>query len=557
MPDRSKVLLLTLPALLAATIATAPTSAQEPAEAPGSEGSAVAGAPGADLEQRVRRLEELNRRLLEQYESVLQRERERDRRYRELEEKYLGLLDRVEDAEVIPAAASVLPSAEKPGPDRERGRGPMFAETFELIGPGRAYPSFAEGREPPLLGRMGEGFELVTPDREFSLGVRVLNQVDFKDFIPNDLDPAISGLYLPRTRFYFSGRLTRPVEYEVSFQRSVEGVLDLLDGFVNFAIDEGFQIKFGRSIVPYSFDWYDHLEPYFITPERSLFPLNLGLSRQAGLMAWGYLGEGRLEYAVGGFSGGSIGIADDNTTRDAVGYLNWRPFLHTDRFPALRFLNLGGSMAGGRSVRPESERPIPFRTSIQSTENSREAAAASITFFDFEEDVRQLGSRFQGALHLAYYGGGWSIESEVQAGRFQYARLGTPIRPEVPVVGYHVTAAYFLTGEEIPDRTTIIPLRPFDPAHGLFGPGAVEAFARISQLHLGEEVFAFELANPADWTRNTYLTDIGFNWYLNRFVKFYVDWQHANFGSPVLVNEADGTRSRHNDLFWVRCQIWF
>ncbi|MEO1994698.1 MAG: hypothetical protein ABGZ17_05425, partial [Planctomycetaceae bacterium] len=40
----------------------------------------------------------------------------------------------------------------------------------------------------------------------------------------------------------------------------------------------------------------------------------------------------------------------------------------------------GGSIAGGRTVRPEEEAPIPLRTSIQSTENSREAAAASISF---------------------------------------------------------------------------------------------------------------------------------------------------------------------------------
>ena len=510
-----------------------------------------------DLGDRVRRLEEMNLRLMQQYESVLDREAERERRYQDLEEKYNGLLDQL-DVEVKPAAASILPSAIKPDPLRERGgRDTEGARAFEILGPGRDYPDFLPGEEPLLIGKLGEGFELITPDEEFSLGVRVLNQVDFKNFAPNDLSPAISGLYLPRTRFYFAGRLTRPIEYEVSFQRSVEGVVDLLDGFVNFNFDEGFQIKFGRAIVPYSFDWYDHLEPYFITPERSLFPLNFGLSRQAGLTAWGYLGEGRLEYAVGGYAGGSIGIADDNSTRDAVGYVNWRPFLLSERYPRLRYLNVGGSIAGGQAVRPESEPPTPLRTSIQSTENSREAAAASITFLDYEEDVRALGDRFQGALHMAYYGGGWSIESEVQAGQFQFARIGMPERPRVPVIGYHVTASYFLTGEEVPDRTTIIPLRPFAPRFGQYGPGSIEAFARISQMHVGSEVFTFDLANEDNWTRDIALTDVGFNWYPNRFVKFYLDWQHSAFGSPVLVNDLSGTRRLSNDLFWIRCQIWF
>jgi phosphate-selective porin OprO/OprP len=537
---------------------TRAAAAQDAPEVPSAPDRAGDEADAGDLAGRVERLEELNRRLLEQYDAVLNREAEREQRYQELERQYRGLLDRLDeptDDHVRPAEASVLRSAEEPDPLADQGEGTGLDRV--IVGPGRAFPIFAPGTEPRLLGKVGEGFELFTPDEELSLGVRVLNQVDFKAFAPGDLDPATSGLYLPRTRFYLAGHLTRPIEYEVSFQRSLEGVLDLLDGFVNFRFNEGFQIKFGRSIVPYSFDWYDHLEPYFITPERSLYPLNFGLSRQAGLMGWGYLRDGRLEYAVGGFSGGMLGIADINATREAVGYLNWRPFLTSERFPRLRYLNLGGSLAGGLTVRHDQERPMPLRTSIQATENSREASAASINFLDFEEDVRSFGERFQGALHLAYYGGGWSFESEVQAGQYQYEKLGSSLRATVPVVGYHVTAARFLTGEEPHARTTIVPLRPFSPTRGLYGPGALEVFARISQLQLGSEVFEYDLANEHLWTREVVMTDIGFNWYANRYLKFYFDWQRSAFGSPVLLNERDGTLRRSSDLFWIRCQIWF
>jgi phosphate-selective porin OprO and OprP len=30
------------------------------------------------------------------------------------------------------------------------------------------------------------------------------------------------------------------------------------------------------------------------------------------------------------------------------------------------------------------------------------------------------------------------------------------------------------------------------------------------------------------------MVDVGFNWYLNKFVKVYFDWDHAIFGTPVL-----------------------
>ena len=75
-------------------------------------------------------------------------------------------------------------------------------------------------------------------------------------------------------------------------------------------------------LVPYSYDWFDHLEQYFIAPERALFPLNFGLSRQAGLMAWGTAWDDRLDWAFGGFNGHLTGLADNNPNQEAVGYFN-------------------------------------------------------------------------------------------------------------------------------------------------------------------------------------------------------------------------------------------
>ena len=44
---------------------------------------------------------------------------------------------------------------------------------------------------------------------------------------------------------------------------------------------------------------------------------------------------------------------------------------------------------------------------------------------------------------------------------------------------------------------------------------------------------------------------------LNRWIKFYLDWQHAAYGSPVLINEPRQIFSRRSDLFWLRCQVYF
>ncbi|MGE3821520.1 MAG: OprO/OprP family phosphate-selective porin [Isosphaeraceae bacterium] len=496
------------------------------------------------VEERLRALEAMNHRLLLQYEEIQRRESEGRRiaeeRYQDLERRYLELQGRIERPEAAPESTGPTPHT----PTTGWGEGPV--------------ESTEERPEPRALLHtyFDDGFVIGSPDDELTLGFRVLDQTDFKVFMPNDMLPARSGLYIPRVRVYFEGRLTKPFEYEVSLQRSVEGVWDLLDANLDMGSSDAFKIQFGRMLVPYSYDWYDHLEQYFITPERGLFPLNFGLSRAAGLLAHGYLFEDRLQYAIGGFDGRLSGLADNNTARDAVAYLNTRPFLTSERFPALRYLNLGGSIFGGSQALPET--PLPLRTSLQSSENDEAARAASATFLEFEPDVAALGTRSALALHLAWYYRRLSMEAEWQSGRLQYGwPHEPPARFTVPVTGYHATLGYFLTGEQVEGRGTVKPLRPFDLRRGRFGLGAIELFARYSQLDLGDVVFEAELANAAESTRHVDMVDVGFNWYPNQFVKFYVDWQLPYFGSPVLVNPVTDVYSRSAALFWLRCQIYF
>src|SRR5262249_46303666 len=160
-------------------------------------------------------------------------------------------------------------------PRQRPARGPPAPRTSG----GPAHPT----PELRLRARFADGFQLGSEDDEFDLRFHVLDQTDFKLFTPNDRTFGKTGLYVPRVRVYFEGRLTRFWEYEVSLQRSLDGNWDLLDGTLNLRLSESFQVKFGRCLVPYSYDWFDHLEQYFIAPERALFPLNFGLSRQAGL----------------------------------------------------------------------------------------------------------------------------------------------------------------------------------------------------------------------------------------------------------------------------------
>lgn len=405
----------------------------------------------------------------------------------------------------------------------------------------------------PLRAVFDDGFTLKSADDQFQLRIRTLTQIDGKGFSPTDQEPARSGIYIPRFRVYFEGQLTDVFEYELSLQRSVEGAFDVLDANVNFVRSEQFQVRAGRAIVPYSFAWYDHLEQYYITPERGLFALNFGLARQAGVFAHGKLNDQQLQYAIGGTFGQLSGLADTNTTRDGVGYLNAKPFLHTDRYSWLRYLNVGGSLALGQQA---YESPLlPLRTSIQTSENDEAAQAASSIFLEYKDDVVAKGARMQGALHASLYSGPYSLEAECYAARFGVAPSPAASAVGLPIFGYDVTVARFLTGESVQNRKTVAPLRPI--RRDTAGWGAFEVFGRYSQLRLGSQVFSAGLANPNDWTNNIGITDIGCNWYLSQYVRVTLDWQHSFYATPVLLNEQADLRSKSNDLYWLRCQLYF
>jgi phosphate-selective porin OprO/OprP len=405
----------------------------------------------------------------------------------------------------------------------------------------------------PLRARFNDGFALESLDRQFQLRFRALTQIDGKYFVPTDQEPARSGIYVPRFRVYFEGQVTDMFEYELSLQRSVEGAFDILDANVNFVASEGFQVRVGRALVPYSFAWYDHLEQFYITPERGLFPLNFGLARQAGVFAHGKIQDQRVQYAVGATFGQLSGLADTNTTRDGVFYLNLKPFLNAESVSVFRYLNIGGSISIGRQTFASA--PLPIRTSIQTSENDEAAQAASSVILEYNDGVVAKGDRIQGALHSALYAGPVSIEAECYAARFGMAVLpGAPV-VELPVLGYDVTVASFLTGEAVTNRDVVTPRHPLTRNHTGFG--AVEPFVRYSRLKLGNQIFNAGLANPNDWTNNAGITDLGVNWYLNRFIRVTFDWQHAMYASPVLLNAGKDLRSLHNDLFWLRCQLYF
>ncbi len=426
---------------------------------------------------------------------------------------------------------------------------------------GRVFPPETalrgEEKVPRRLAKVefAEGLELSSPDEEFKLTFHNLTQAEYRGFPVGQEGLLKSQFFIPRQRWYFTGRATRNVEFFTVINRGY-GSLDLLDAFISYRIDERLRFRAGRMKTPYLYEYYSIAEGDLIAPERSMYAGNLAANRQEGVMALGELYEGRLGYATGIFNGPRRSFGDFNSAKDFIGYVNSRPFLKSESLKALNYLNIGGSFDVGYQNNPTQPPILTTANDETSASNNPTVESLSPTFLAFNNNVVEQGQRNQWAGHMVWFYKSLMVLAEYGGGVAGYALTGSKTNTYIPYNGYTVSASYFLTGEEITRRVNVVkPRRDFSFAKGKWAPGAWEVFGRFSSLEFGKEVFTAGFADPNLWSNHAWATDVGFNWYLNFYTRVFLDWQHSEFGSPVVIapNKFGPTR----DLFWLRFQVFF
>jgi phosphate-selective porin OprO/OprP len=417
------------------------------------------------------------------------------------------------------------------------------------------------------------GLRWYTADDFFDLTFHNLTQVDYRDFRP-DGDPLHDEFFIPRQRWYFEGKISDWANYYTVVNRGY-GSIDILDAWADINFEQtNMQLRVGRMKTPFGYEYIKIAENDLIAPERSLFIGNFSTNREIGAMLHGVLLDARFEYAAGLFNGPRHSFQDYNNGQDMIFFANTRPWLREDNLPWLQNLNLCGAFVYGTQRNPLT--PNALRTANDLTTNEA-AANNSPTFLAFNPNVFENGTHMQWTGELAYFYGSFGMLSGVQGGYENLAKAASVIVPEsitqgitsfadtqspfhTPVFlsGWNVTAFYFLTGEQITRRRNLLePINPIGMHGGFYGFGAVELFARVSELQLSNNVFSDGFADPHFWTNRCTTMDIGFNWYLNHYIKFTFDWQHSWYGNPVLVDVVHDTYTQHQDIFWFRTQIFF
>ncbi len=409
-------------------------------------------------------------------------------------------------------------------------------------------PPKAEPKSAGAKIDLKNGVRLSSADDRFRVEFHDLSQFEARITNPNG-DPLHNTFNIPRQRFYFAGQIDTYFDFYTSLNRGY-GTLDIFDSYVNFKFDPAFNLRVGRTKTPYSYEYYKIADGDLIAPERSLFVGNLAPNRQVGAMLYGRGLDERIEYAVGLFNGPHRSFQDFNNYKNPFLYVNTRPFLHGTN-DVLRNLNLGASANYGRENDPLE--PTALRTANDET---TAAAIDSVApaFLKFNPDAKEVGETAFWSGDVAWFYRRFTMLAMYNGGFMTYSQPKNP-STRVPFSGFSVAATYFLTGEEITSRKSVEPIRDFDLRDPFQSPGAIEAYSRISYLNAGSNVYTSGLVDPKLWSNDAAVTDVGVNWYVNRYVRIFLDWQHSHYGSPVQVGPGRLTKS--SDLFWVRTQLYY
>jgi len=283
----------------------------------------------------------------------------------------------------------------------------------------------------------GPGFELRTNGDEYIFQFHDLTQVDYRGYLQGGQTPVHDTFVLPRQWFMFSGRLSLPWGYFVSIANNID-TFAILDCFLDYDYDPRLRFRIGRNKTPFTYEFFVEPVQGLVIPERSIFFNNFALNRSIGLMAFGRLFKGKVDYAVGIYNSARNSFIDVSGGKAIASFLNYRPF--GDRQGTLlENFNIGGSVFAANEHAP----PVPqtFRTVVPTTGD----AIVGVPFLALNNNVVNSGPRaFWDQGQRALWVGSATCRACAPAGFSVYlspcdsahgARRSHDARPSAPLPG--------------------------------------------------------------------------------------------------------------------------
>jgi len=384
----------------------------------------------------------------------------------------------------------------------------------------------------PVLTAGEKGFILASRDNRYNLRLRGQIHADARQFFDDESLPASTdGYLLRRVRPSIEGTLAGI--YDFRFVPDFAGNRTVLqDAYIDARLHPAFKLRVGKFKTPFGIERLQSASDIRFV-ERGL-PNNLVPNRDLGIQLHGDVLGGTLNYAVGVFNGVLDGgsseannDAENNHDKDVAARLFAQPFLNSENF-YLRGLGLGVA-ATYVNQRADAAAPLlpAYRSPGQlSVFNYR--TGANGTFAD--------GKRLRWSPQLQYYAGPWGVLAEQVTVDQELSRIvaGAHRHDTVSQDAWQLALNYVITGEDASYKD-IKPRNPYAPDTD--GWGAWELVGRVGELDIDDDAFAGGAASFADPNvaiSNERAWSLGLNWYLNRNIKWSIDYEHTDFDGGAL-----------------------
>jgi phosphate-selective porin OprO and OprP len=378
------------------------------------------------------------------------------------------------------------------------------------------------------------GFAFQSADRNFTLRVRGLLQVDGRVFDGDSSQPGDSEWLLRRVRPTFDGTFGDRIGFRLMPDFG-NGRTEVPDAYVDVALaDGGPVLRAGKFKPPVGLERLrsaNHLQLI----ERSIVT-ELVPRRDVGVQVSG--GGDRFNWAAGTFNGvvdGSSLDEDLDGKQDLAVRVFSLPFA-ADSSGGASGLGIGLAATHGSTDGTTTNPLLPgYRSPGQKV---------VFTYRTGAQGTFASGERTRISPQLYYYRGPFGVMGEAVRVSQGVRRSGTGFDREATLDhdAWELTANWFLTGQTAGYR---------DPSE----TGAIELVARVSALSVDEDSFAGDaesFADPAVAVRRADTRAVGVNWFPYASIKASLSYQQTKFAEGAAVGDRLDER-----VLLARLQLYF
>lgn len=384
--------------------------------------------------------------------------------------------------------------------------------------------------DPVKTGASSDGFVIQTESGDYRLRVGGYAQGDGRFYLGDEDKLGTDSFLLRRARPQLQGTVGKRFDFHFMSDFG-GGTVTVQDAYVDARFSPLFRLRVGKFKPPVGLERLQSgANILFI--ERAA-PTSLVPNRDVGVELHGEAGAGVFAYALSLQNGTADGGSSDGDTNDGKD-LAARVFVQPFKKQKGPLSGLGLGVSG--SVGKQEGTTLPTYRS-----------PGQLAVFTYLTGVALDGTRTRLSPQGYYYVGPFGVLVEYALSNTALAKgaASGKVRNEA----WQVAASFVLTGEKS-GWTPLKPAKPFDPSTGQWG--AFEVAARVHQLKVDADAFDLGFADVSKSARKATSWAIGVNWYLNRNLKYVVNYEQTAFEGGA----SAGDRPTEKALL-VRAQILF